>query len=304
MLLFNDKIRTNKAPQNSRQSTYNFIDESAWPACAKFRAAVNSWLSRLDVNERSGLISRLRKGNHFEFQSAILELVVAEALFNLGYKVSIHPPLEGSLNRPDFGFLDEAKNSFFVEVTTNAPAKKAISVSKNARKLRDAIDSLDLPHGSFFNYSLVTSGNSSPKIQPLKNDVIKWIDKPRVAGCSEVGTFSTDEWVIQLELHWKVSDKKFSHSIHLEGPFTKIGDATPSIEQMLEKKSKRYGRNNNFVIVIGDNMNLTWGQDEIYRVLENSLFDATGSNLPGVEKFWGCSSSPRNSHIVAVLFFP
>lgn len=78
-MIFNPGIRTNWKSKLYRQSTYEFINESAWPICDIARSVYNDWCEQFSADK--AFISRLKSKDDKQHAAAFFELLIF-ALFN------------------------------------------------------------------------------------------------------------------------------------------------------------------------------------------------------------------------------
>jgi hypothetical protein len=101
----------------------------------------------------------MSKGDNKAFQAGLLELIVHAVLKRLNFSPAVHPTLEGTSKRPDFGICDEnGQPTCYFEVTTVNPPSPQDGKAKRAALIYNAIEEIKLPAAS-----LVTASNGMAK---------------------------------------------------------------------------------------------------------------------------------------------
>src|SRR3954468_19473387 len=123
-MLFDDDMRSD-ARSAATESVFEFLARADGRYWAVVRDMLNSWFARYPVQERDELRKRLFDDDMS--QPAFWELLLHELYTAADFRVEVHPPLEGSDNRPDFRISDE-ESAFLLEaraVTATTPERRA-----------------------------------------------------------------------------------------------------------------------------------------------------------------------------------
>lgn len=316
MPLFPKVARTRLQPCRRGEKLFDFYNECARPGYDEFRLYMNLWLSEIPDAHRSELIARMRAGDR-EFQSGSIEIFVHAAFRRLGCDIEVHPVVENTNKRPDFGILDEGRISAYVEVTTvNPPAAEAAEKNREAL-IYNAIDRVRLPPGCLLGYDLVKVGSSSPSLGTLVRSIEEWAKENSEAAKQAAVTcrFSVDDWEVELDLLGGGSKEKYDHSIGVASGG--VGWIAPhfDLRRALDLKSRKYGRLQvPYLTVVADAKGQLFGAestrsalteavlgDEVIQFLEG---DAAIKLTRANNGFWCGREAPRNTHVSGVMLFP
>lgn len=101
--LFDEQDRTDPAPCREGEDSYSFLNRVNAPYWAQVRNLLESFFSRYPAEHSESLRRDFRArlpGRHY---AAWWELYLHELLLRLGYEITIHPAIEGTERKPDFG---------------------------------------------------------------------------------------------------------------------------------------------------------------------------------------------------------
>jgi len=90
LTLFDDIERWDHRHKRQTQSSFHFLNTSAWPASHNMRAALEQWFEDYPDDDKNDLRARFRKrdDNH---ESAFFELFLYEVFRRLGLTPEVHP---------------------------------------------------------------------------------------------------------------------------------------------------------------------------------------------------------------------
>lgn len=101
--LFDEQDRTDPAPCREGEDSYSFLNRVNTPYWVQVRHLLESFFSRYPIEHSESLkrdFSARLPGRHY---AAWWELYLHELFLRLGYEITIHPALNGTERRPDFG---------------------------------------------------------------------------------------------------------------------------------------------------------------------------------------------------------
>ena len=316
--LFKSRLRTRLEAQRVGETTYQFINDSAWEACDAYRDLVNGWLAGFPPSDRVELTRRIRTArDDFKYHAAMLEVVTGALLQGLGYSIDPHPSLTGTRTTPDFAVSEALGGRVgYVEATATGLSVHKIAAGKRQKPIYNAIDHISMPTGCFLGFKLLAAGGDSPPLGELRRDVQQWVDREcnAVPAAPLKKIFRLDDWEVELKLFRTESGKDYQNAIHVTGPYVGWISPIEDIRSKLSEKSKRYGRLDwPYVIVVGDTHGRSWGTGGVASDLSQAVFgDEVLRWSETAEPTWGRASNGfwlgpkgvRNTHVSAVLFFP
>lgn len=317
-MLFTSRPRSRLDAQQNDESSYQFIDGSAWEACFAYRAFANRWVGLLSATDQLETIQRAKTADsEFDFAAVMLELVTAGMLDGLGYSVKSHPTVSGTTRVPDFLALDpDGSGVAYVEVTTIGASGKSISAGNRWKQIYDAIDKMAMPTGSFLRVKLITSGARSPRLGPFRRNLQEWVNLNLEAARNGriEWQVALEDWRFEIALYATDSQTTYSKAINMLGPQGGFVSTITDIRYAFDQKAKRYGSLPlPYVLVIGDVHGRSWGRDSITSDLSQALFGDETIRWSGEGDVSACRSAngvllgrngPKNQQVSAVLFFP
>lgn len=96
--LFDNISRDFLGSSNMNEPTYNYYNRSGRKDIAIIRDTLECWFSEIPDSEKSSIKSSFKKN----FDDTFYELFLHNLFSKLGYKVKIHPNIEGTTKKPDF----------------------------------------------------------------------------------------------------------------------------------------------------------------------------------------------------------
>ena len=173
--LFDETERTETRPKNERESTFSYLNISAREGVAAARAVLQQWFDLFPMEARKDLAGRLRSpidGQHF---SAFWELYLHETFSQVGYKLEVHPKIEGSPNRPDFLVHVDGVPSFYLEgIVAGLPSTKDAGAQARLAEVLDLINKMP-PMNYFLEVQHRGIPGSQPPVRKLRKDLEEWL---------------------------------------------------------------------------------------------------------------------------------
>ena len=146
-MLFDDIRREYQGPALYAEPQFTYLNRSARPQAVTIRDTLERWFSRYPEGEtKKDVIGRFRSGDDSQYRSAFFELLLHELLLQLNCMIELHPPIEGTANRPDFLVNPTAGSSFYLEaaiVSDESDEEAAARARMNT--IYDVLDRLDSP---------------------------------------------------------------------------------------------------------------------------------------------------------------
>ncbi|MPZ68791.1 MAG: hypothetical protein GEU71_04600 [Actinobacteria bacterium] len=284
---------------------------------------VDEWYQRIPVDERGDLKSRFQSKDSLSTHAAFWEIYLHEALLRHGFKVTVHPPISGSVRSPDF-LAESHASSFYLEATCYFEKDRTSAEERRRERLYDAIN--QLWNANFHVWiDIESEGASSPPGAPLRNALDRWLkslDPDEVNASHDPGsmfdlpsfTWERDGWTISF---WAIPIKPEARGkpdsqligVYGTGDAKFIDDKTP-IRSRLGAKAKRYGQlNRPFVIALSchtmfvDHISIVdalYG-DEAVQFGHNAKGEVVTRSIRHPNGFWRGPSGPRNRRVSAVL---
>ena len=113
--LFDNQPRTDASPSRPNESRFEYLDRCDAPVAEQQRTLLNQCYTRYPVTHQADILGRYRSKKAEDHYAAEAELLIHESLLRLGYAVTVHPPMSGTRNTPDF-LVDTDLGSFYIEV--------------------------------------------------------------------------------------------------------------------------------------------------------------------------------------------
>lgn len=267
--------------------------------------------------DQAELVSRMSLGGDRAFQAGLIELVVHALLKKSEHEIVVHPIVQGTNKRPDFGIASKAGQTLgYVEVTTINPPSLEEAEANRETPIYNAIDGAKLPPGCVLGYQLIRAGTSSPPLGELVGAVKAWAS----ASCEQAKEgpvtkkFSVADWEIELDLFAVDSTKNYEHAIGIS--HGGAGWIAPHVDlrEALNRKARRYGTiDSSYLIVVADSKEQIAGSDSVNDALTEAVFGdevvqwSEGQSAKPARAhngFWFGREGPRNTHVSAVMLFP
>lgn len=142
--LFGNVPRTDATPGRHAETTFQFLDRSAWPKSAAVRDLLEDWFCRYPRSHQADLRTRFVD----DFHAAFFELFLHAYLSVLGYGLEPHPAVPNSTRRPDF-LVTKDTCRFYLEATVARDISDDEASKRRVKNLLlDAIN--DISSRNFF----------------------------------------------------------------------------------------------------------------------------------------------------------
>lgn len=314
MRIFSDDVRTDPSPRRANEPSFSFLDRTAHPYFAPVRDLLETWLARVSIYHRAGLIGDLRAGDA-QFESAFWELYLHTALVGSGYDVEIHPELVGTSRRPDF--LVQGSTSFYLEAVAVGVDRLTTAESQRLQQLEAVLDRVRLD-GVTLNFEHHVVGPQPVRAGKLRDRLLRWvegIDPELLASTGHLDVdppsprhyeYDEDGWYLVFEaVRTTLGRPNGSPMIGMRGTGRAQGvDNETGLRRVLDRKARSYGSDlpHPLVIAVLSNTDFPTYPHDIEPVLYGRPLPRVGEysavSQPG---HWRTSDGWRRSHNPTVL---
>lgn len=305
-MLFDDIKREYQGPALYAEPQFTYLNRSARPQAMIIRDTLETWFSRYpEVETKKDIIGRFRSGDDSQYRSAFFELLLHELLLQLNCKVELHPPIDGTTNRPDFLVNAPSGSSFYLEaaiVSDESDEEAAARARMNAiYDTLDRIDSSDFFLGMKI-YGLPVSAPPARQIRAFLMRKLASADVDEIAGIWKTDgldavphwTFSYVNWKIEFYPIPKKPEARGKKGVRPLGAFMSQArwiDSASAIRDTLLEKAGRYGELSlPYVIAVDALTEFPVDSDDVW----DALF-RKGDGL------WTGSDGPRYTRVSCVM---
>jgi hypothetical protein len=188
-MLFDKLKRFQKSPKGYSEPLYDYLNRSTRPSSGHIRSLLNEWFSHFPSDHKNELQRRFCSSDDLSHQSAFFELYMYELLFQSGFKVEVHPYIEGESTHPEFLAYLNNDPAFYLECTLAEGPKKEVSTEKRENIVYDTIDKLNSPN-FFIEVKVKGSPNTPPpgaKWEKFLYEKLSRLDPDEIASDLETG---------------------------------------------------------------------------------------------------------------------
>jgi hypothetical protein len=317
--LFDEGSRSDNTPGRHLERSYHFLNRRAGAFWDRVRNHLEDCYAAFPDEHKSDLVGRLRHDDERQHLPAWWELYTFTLFDSLGYRVEVHPELEGSPTRPDF-LVTREPVSMYVEAAVvfngleNSDAWNWVCDCVNDAKNPDFMVDLEIP----------TQGKQRPAARKIIEPLEKWLatlDADRALTDHAAGRplpqrqLTADDWVLDYTAA-PVSVDRRGIGRRLIGiyptPPASWGRDGLQLRKTLSKKGAKYNEldkplDKPLVAAI-----TSWSSIDEFD-LRNTLFGSVRIAYPvcpqGAAKpfrkldgYWRPGTGPRGTRISAVLF--
>lgn len=248
-----DHVGAVAGPASAREPTFAFLSRAPGEPWERVRAVLESWVARLPPEARAGVVGQMRSRDDRQFQSALWELYVHEALLNAGFTVDVHPELGGSTARPDF-VARRGSTRCYVECVVAFGSGRDEKTRRRVNDLYDTIERVRSPN-FFLELDVLAEGIAPLPAARHRQAIEQWLGQldpdeleRRLAASGEVGEkyeIRDGGWQVELVPQPKHTDDRGAPGLRTVGSFSPalpgpIDDVEP-IRKELADKSRKYG---------------------------------------------------------------
>lgn len=202
--LFSVVERTRVSGRRYNESSYSFLNTSAWPSVRRVREFWEGWFTEYPEDKRMALAARFRSLDDHAQLSAFLELFTFAVLRRSGYELQVEPPA-GDLALEFLTKGEAGHPSFYVECTATGRHKSQVGEDALEADLLEAINKA--PTGRFLlEVEVEARGAGAPAAKPLRAELARWLASLDVDQVAD--TFNAaqrlPEWTWQRD-GWRVT---------------------------------------------------------------------------------------------------
>jgi hypothetical protein len=318
--LFDEQDRSDPAPCREGEDSYSFLNRVDTPYWAQVRNLLEDFFARYPAEHAGSLRGDFRSrlpGRHY---AAWWELYLHELFLRLGYEITIHPAIEGTERKPDFGLRRDG-SELLVEASVVFSGISGSEEETGAAPswMLAAFEAVE--NSSFFVsiHEITARGEEQLKQTEIASPTEEWLaglDPDQVTSeYEEEGRFPVLHierrgWAVELEA-WPVKPEargRPGHRVLGSGPA--MGGAVDDVSQLeskLKAKAGRYGRPEvPYVIAV---LSLSGFMERID--IAQALFgreatvisdpDDAGRLIRQPNGFWFRGTGPINTRVSAVL---
>jgi hypothetical protein len=324
-VLFTAFDRTDASPKRQSEGLFAFYQRNSRQEFEAYRELLERWFAEMPPADAAALAGQMRGSGDLGFESGLIELVMHAALVRLGYRIEIHPTLDGNNNRPDFLIRStDGEPLAYIEVTTINPDTESVADEQREAVIQDRLNAVQLPEDMRLSYHVEARGPNSPSLNRLVAQVEVWARTEAEAarsGTPVERVFSVGGWEIGLRLVPGFRPRPGGRQIAfaMQRVFSMdMAEPAAALMRALGKKATRYGDFGlPYVLVVADRTeklaylagdfaeNVAGGlfgpeitEDVEYRDGRREMRRRRGDG------FWMRRGRPNHSNVSAVLVFP
>lgn len=161
-------------PKQYAEATFEYYNRSARKSIRKMACVLEEWFVRYPNSGKADLRGRFRSVSENQHSSALLELVLHEALSQAAYSVELHPHVDGSAARPDF-LASRTSHSFYMEATAVCEADAEVAKQRRIDQVYDTLNDLDSAD-FFLGIESIGGPTTAPPGRRLRSEVGAWLN--------------------------------------------------------------------------------------------------------------------------------
>ena len=279
--------------------------------CGEFldtRRRLEIWFQEYPSSARKDLRSRFRTADSSNHRGALFELVLHALFVRLGCELEIHPGIDGSTTKPDFG-VRHGEERFFLEATSVGKQMGPFTRNRNEEKVIENLEELTSP---CFDIAVEMEGELVRTLgkNAVHKSFAQLLASHQPEGVrrqiEEGGTFAAPSETIRCgdwclrgylapidEAPWHTGASRKIRTHHAIAKFT---DAMSPVRDALRVKSKKYGSLDEPLIVAVN------ASDMFYNGEENDMELLFGDEHITYYKTDSGWSSPKLTHNINGLW--
>jgi hypothetical protein len=265
-MIFNPNAVLSSEAKQVQESSFNFLERSAWNRCRIVREIITTWAN--EVLPDNEFISKLKSKNDKQHSAAIFELTVFTFLRKMGFAVQKHPPVSKATT-PDFLTVINDEPVYF-ECTLSGNSFESSEEERRKQAVEDVIRKIHY-YPYFINLDfkrLSTVSVSSKKLKKFIEHV-----KDASAGFENEELFhrrflyKENDWKIEISLLRKSHDGIKTSLGYVSQPAKMIDSKKGIITALNDKRPSKYGIDDKpYVICICIN-DMFFHTEEMYSIL-------------------------------------
>lgn len=303
-MLFSTFERTNYDPISRQESSYEFLDRSAWKLSAWVRNKYEEFSRDYQPDEE--FLKMFKSQSSKQHQSACFELLVFSLFKKAGFSCTRHPSTTTG-KKPDFLVAGDGL-SFYCECTLSGNSYTTEEERNRKSTVEDIIDNMDsFPYWVNLDYKVVSKKSIS------RRKLIKFIT--HIAGLNDnipqeklidiPYCYNEDGWNIEITLLRKNKPEIKRNIGYLTEDFKVIDTVAPIITALNDKKASKYGLNENPYVICLNTMD-TFTKESCFTQALFGQFESDNTiTLYSNEQkgFFYHNGKPKNTSVSAVIIF-
>jgi hypothetical protein len=247
--IFDNAPRASTEHKRVSQPIFDYLNNSARPGSEVTRGLIEDWFSRYPAAEQDELRSRFRSGDT-PLAAAFHELSLHELLVRQGCKITLHPSVAGTTNRPDFAVEDPDGFQFLLEARTSMEVNSGPNYSPRYNRVLDFLRNTDFD-GFLIGVCELTAGGSHVATRRIEQHIVSVLavhcatDEAVIA----IPPFEEDGWRIRLKAFRRTSYPNRTGLLYLDSSRTLTSPRYP-LRSAVKDKAGRYGQDLPLVISV------------------------------------------------------
>ena len=320
MTLFDSHIRELDGPADYTTNAYYYFNNSTRPEVINVCNQLEEWFMDFPEDEKADLKQRFT----VSYFPCFYELYIFGLFTRLGYKLDVHPIIEGTTKRPDYKATKADGTFFYIEVkcVTLKNAQES-NLENRTNVLLDAMNKIDSSNFLLKLDKIEFKSGSQPSgklVVQYYNKLIAGInpevyeEELLIVGYEKMPKliYNDDKVRIELQLFPKAPQfrgaSQSGRSIGTHPVVTQIGNDSDSLISGLGKKSSRYGHLNAPYLICINKQTVAFDIIELQEALYGSLAItySTDPNNPNERHEWmgngffGNKNNPQHTRVSAV----
>jgi hypothetical protein len=316
-LLFDEFERSDASQAAYTEGSFNFLNRNSGPVWTRIRDELEAWYR--DFPDADGdLRARFRDRAAAQHFAAWWELYLHRVFSQVGFKIEVHPKLEGSSDRPDF-LVSGDKQAFYVEALTafSGIVEEGRHAGREAEML-DAVEGL-ATNDWFLQVNFDQVGSSSPRRAIVRKRLEAWLSDfdPDIVEAEAAQdmpfpstTIEVDDWVLDIAAFPVSREQRGAqdHRVIGIGPLM-VGSVNDydKIGAALRRKRGRYKTVDKPLVLALFATSMFFESDDVVRMLFGTM--TAYYSGPGVlthqarasDGLWTEKNGEPGSHISALL---
>lgn len=324
--LFDEIERNDVRPKRDSQPAFAYLNSSARPPFEIMRSILDGWFSRFPDLAKGDLRKGFRSTTDSDHRSAFLELYLHELLACMGYRLEVHPELQGTHKHPDYVVVGQQRPLFYLEATLALPSRGEQAADARAAQVYDSINDMESPN-FFVAITIRGAPATPPPGRKLADALSRWLgglDPDRLGKAFSDSGFDALPSFRWSHDGWDLSFLPVAKSPELRGrPGVRpIGISMPDEARIVEShrairsavcsKATRYGELDlPFLIVVNaiaehidtiDTMNALFAE-EFIKVRMNPGSSTSQALRRKKDGAWFGPTGPRNTRVSGAVVF-
>lgn len=303
-MLFSTFERKNYDPISRQESSYEFLDRSAWKLAAWVRNKYEEFYKDYQPDEE--FIKMFKSPSAKQHQSACFELLVFNLFKKAGFSCTRHPSTSTG-KKPDF-LVAGNEISFYCECTLAGNSYTTEEEKNRKSTVEEIIDNMDsFPYWVNLDYKVVSKQSiSRRKLKKFINHIARLSDNISQERLNDIEyCYNEDGWNIEVSLLRKNKQDIKRNIGYLTEDFKVIDTVTPIITSLNDKKASKYGLNDNPYIICLSTMDTFTKESCFARALFGQLeYDNTIKLYSNDQAgFFYHNGKLKNTSVSAVIIF-